>query len=162
VTPAFRLRDARPDDAPDIARLVHSLAEFEKLADEAVATADDFRAQLFGATPRARAMIAEVAGATVGLAIWFYSFNTFTGRPGLYVEDVFVEPAHRGLGIGRALFAAMAQRAVQAGCARMEWSVLDWNETALRFYRKLGAKPMDEWTVQRLAGTALAKLAEAG
>lgn len=162
MTAEFLLRDARIEDAAEIARLVHGLAEFEKLADEAVATAADFRAQLFGATPRAHAMIAELAGDTVALAIWFYSFNTFTGRPGLYVEDVFVEPAHRGLGIGRALFAAMAARAVAQGCARMEWSVLDWNEDARRFYRGLGAIPMDEWTVQRLAGAALAKLAEAG
>jgi len=158
-TDGFSLRDAVIGDAEDITRLVHALAKFERLADEAVSTADDFRANLFGPRPRAEAMVAEAGGRIVGIAIWFYTFNTFTARPGLYVEDVFVEPAHRGSGIGRAFFAAMARKAVAEGCSRMEWSVLDWNENAIKFYRSLGAFGMDEWTVQRLNAEKLALLA---
>jgi GNAT superfamily N-acetyltransferase len=104
-------------------------------------------------------MIAEIGGVPAGFAMWFYTFSTFTGRPGLYVEDVFVEPEHRGRGIGRAVFAELARRAVAEGCSRMEWAVLNWNEPAIRFYRGIGALPMTEWTVQRLAGPALAALA---
>jgi GNAT superfamily N-acetyltransferase len=157
---AFTLRDARPGDAADIARLVLALATFEKLEHEVVATAADFHQQLFEPNPRAAAMMVERNGTCIGFALWFYNFSTFAGKPGLYVEDVFVEPAHRGLGIGRALFRAMARRAMAEGCARMEWSVLDWNEKAIAFYRGMGARPMDEWTVQRLSGAALAALAE--
>ena len=106
-----------------------------------------------------RAAVALVDGKTVGFALWFYNFSTFIGRAGLYVEDVFVEPAHRGAGIGRAFFRMMAARAVAEGCGRMEWSVLDWNEAALDFYHVLGAEPMSDWTVQRLAGDNLQRLA---
>jgi len=155
----FLLRNAALHDAGDIARLVSDLAEYERLADEAVATAEDFERHLFGSAARGQAMVAEVGGRVVGIAIWFYNFNTFTCRPGLYVEDVFVEPAHRGCGIGRAFFRAMAQRAVQEGCSRMEWSVLDWNASAIAFYRSMGAVGMQEWTVQRLSSDALAALA---
>ena len=160
MTGEFTLRDARPDDAADIARLVQALAAYERLSSEAVATADDFRVHLFGPASRARAMLAERGGRIVGLAIWFFSFNTFTCRPGLYLEDLFVEPEHRGAGIGRAFFRSLAAQAVAHGCSRMEWSVLDWNENALRFYRSLGAIGMDEWTVQRLQAGELAALAE--
>jgi GNAT superfamily N-acetyltransferase len=161
VTPGadFLLRDAREDDCEDIARLVYALAVYEKLEDKAVGIAADFRTQLFGARPHAYAMVAEMAGRTVGLAVWHYNFSTFEARPGLYVEDVFVEPAFRGLGIGRAFFRAMAQRAVAEGCARMEWAVLDWNAPAIAFYRTLGAVGMDEWTVQRLNAGELRALA---
>lgn len=144
----------------DIKRLVYALADYERLADEAVSTEAHFREHLFGATPRAHAAIAEVAYDAVGLAIWFYSYNTFTGCPGLYVEDVFVDPEHRGGGIGMALFRYMARQAVRQGCTRMEWSVLDWNEPAIRFYRSIGAVGMDEWTVQRLDAGKLAALAQ--
>ncbi len=158
----FTLRDARPGDSAEIARLVLALAAFENLAHEAVATEADFHRALFGKVPRAQAMLAEIDGACVGFALWFYNFSTFAGKPGLYVEDVFVEPAHRGLGIGRAFFRAMARHALDQGCARMEWSVLDWNENAIAFYRSMGARPMDQWTVQRLSGVELSALAQEG
>jgi GNAT superfamily N-acetyltransferase len=156
---AFALRDAAEADAAEIARLVFELAVYEKLQDQAVGTAEDFRLALFGKQPRAHAMLAEADGRCVGLALWFFNFSTFRARPGLYVEDVFVEPGYRGLGIGAAFFRAMAQRAVAEGCARMEWAVLDWNTPAIEFYRRLGAMPMDQWTVQRLTGDALLALA---
>jgi len=159
---AFSLRDATENDAEDIARLVYELAKYEKLADRAVGTPADFRAQLFGSRPRAYAMIAEVESRAVGLAIWFYTFSTFQARPGLYVEDVFVEPDSRGLGIGRAFFRTMARRALAEGCTRMECSVLDWNTPAVGFYRGLGAVPMDEWTVQRLYDAEMRVLAGEG
>ena len=158
--PDFLIRDALPQDSADIARLVHALAAYEKLAHEAVATADDFRQQLFGSSPTARAAVAEIAGVIVGIAVWFHNFSTFTCRPGLYVEDVFVEPQHRGLGIGRGFFRYMAKHAVKSGCSRMDWSVLDWNEPAIRFYRSMGAVGMDDWTVQRLDARKLAALAQ--
>jgi GNAT superfamily N-acetyltransferase len=157
---AFTLRPAKAADCGDIARLVRALAEYEKLAADAKATADDFRTAMFGDTPRAAAALAIVDGNTVGFALWFYNFSTFQGRAGLYVEDVFVEPAHRGAGIGRAFFRMMAARAVEEGCGRMEWSVLDWNKPAIDFYRALGAEPMSEWTVQRLSGDTLRALAQ--
>ena len=160
--PRFNLRDAAPADAADVARLVRDLAAFEKLLPEARGTAETFHEQLFGAQPAAYAMVAEIGGRVVGLALWFYNFSTFACRRGLYVEDVYVEPQHRGLGIGRAFFGAMAQRALQQGCARMEWSVLDWNTDAIAFYRGLGAVGMQEWTVQRLSADGIANLARAG
>jgi GNAT superfamily N-acetyltransferase len=158
----MRLRDATPRDVPDILRLVRALAEYERLADEALATEADFHAALFGPVPRAHALLAELDGAAVGFALWYFTFSTFTGRPGLYVEDVFVEAAHRQGGIGRAIFRDLARRAVAMGCRRMEWSVLDWNTPAVDFYRSIGARPMDMWTTQRLTGSALAALAEQG
>ena len=156
----FTLRPAAPDDAADITRLVYALAVYEKLAHEAVATDEDFRTHLFGDHPPASAMVAETDGRIIGIAIWYTTFNTFTCRRGLYVEDVFVEPEHRGLGIGRAFFHAMAQRAVETGCSRMEWSVLDWNAPAIAFYRSMGAVGMNEWTVQRLSRDELSALAQ--
>ena len=156
----FSIRDATPADCADIARLVRALATFERLADQARATEADFHRALFGQPARAQAAVAVADDATVGFALWFYNFSTFQGRPGIYLEDVFVEPAHRGAGIGRAFFRAIAARAVAEGCARMEWSVLDWNETALAFYGGLGAEPMSEWTVQRLSGQPLQRLAQ--
>jgi GNAT superfamily N-acetyltransferase len=161
TTPApFRLRDATPDDVADIARLVKALAIYEKLGDEAQASPDDFHRALFGQVPRAQAMLAEVNGRAVGFALWFYNFSTFVGRAGLYLEDVFVEPDFRGLGIGKAFFQALASRAVAENCGRLEWSVLDWNAPAIAFYSAMGAVPMDDWTVQRLSGDALLALAK--
>ena len=160
MIPTFTLREAQPEDATEIARLVYALAVYERLAHEAVATEADFRKQLFGDQASAHCMIADVGGHAAGIAIWFYSFNTFTCRPGLYVEDVFVEPAHRGRGIGRAFFRALAQRALAKGCSRMEWSVLDWNDPAIAFYRSMGAIGMSEWTVQRLDAEKIQALAE--
>ena len=159
LSPAVTLRDAVPADLPEIVRLVRALAEYERMLDEAVGTEEDFGRALFGPNPRVFCALAEVEGRAVGQAIWFYNFSTFTGRPGLYVEDVFVEPGSRGLGIGEAFFRLLAQRALAEGCARMELQVLDWNEPAIRFYRKIGAKGMDEWRVQRLTGDALRALA---
>ena len=154
------MRPAVPEDAADITRLVYALAVYEKLAHEAVATEADFRRHLFGDNAAGSAMVAVVGGAIVGIANWYTTFNTFTCRLGLYVEDVFVEEEHRGMGIGRAFFRAMAKRALETGCSRMEWSVLDWNAPAVAFYRSMGAVGMDEWTVQRLSRASLAALAQ--
>jgi diamine N-acetyltransferase len=156
----FTLRDATEADLPEVVRLVRALAEYEKLLHEAVGTEMDFRAALFGANPRVFCTLAEVEGRAVGQAIWFYNYSTFTGRHGIYLEDIFVEPEHRGLGIGLAFFRHLARRAVEEGCARVEWQVLDWNEPAINFYRKIGARGMDEWRVQRLTGEALKALAK--
>ena len=155
------LRDAGPADVTVLLRFVRALAEYERLLDHAVAGEADLHESLFGTPPRAHALLAERSGVAVGFAVWFYSFSTFSGRPSLYIEDVFVAPGHRGTGIGRAIFADLARRALAGRCQRMEWSVLDWNEPAIRFYRGLGAEPQDQWTVQRLSGAALARLAEA-
>lgn len=157
--PAFRLRAAVAADAPELLRLIRALAEYEKLLHEVVTTEADVAAALSGSKPLAYAALAEADGRCIGMALWFFTYSTFTGRPGLYVEDVFVEPAHRGSGIGRALFRHMARCAVDAGCARMEWSVLDWNEPSIRFYRSIGAVGMNDWTVQRLTGPSLVELA---
>ncbi len=154
------IRLATLEDTQLIAELVRELAEYEKLAHEAVATAEDFRGQLFGPQPKAHALIVEHDGRTAGFAIYFYNFSTFLARPGIYVEDVYIRPEFRRHGFGGAVFKYLAQQAVAEGCGRMEWSVLDWNEPAIRFYGKIGAKPMDEWTVQRLTGDALRSFAE--
>ncbi len=160
MPPTVRFRDAAPGDEALVAHFVRALAEFERLAHEALGTDDDFRRALFGTPPRAYAFIIEDAGEPIGLALWFYNFSTFVGRHGMYVEDVFVVPEKRGKGIGRAVFLELARRAVAEGCVRMEWSVLDWNEPAVAFYRSLGAKAMDEWTVQRLEDEALLAVAD--
>jgi GNAT superfamily N-acetyltransferase len=155
----FSLRDAEPDDILVVLGFVRALAEYEKLLHEVAAQEADYRRSLFGTPPRAHALLVEKEGEAVGFAVWFYNFSTFLGRPGLYVEDVFVQPEHRGGGIGQAIFAELARRAIAEGCARMEWQVLDWNEPAIGFYRRLGARAMDQWTTQRLEGDALAALA---
>ena len=159
MTRDLLLRDAVAHDVPLILRFVRELADYERLTHEVRATADLLGAALFGDPPRAHALIAELAGAPVGFAVWFYSFSTFEGRASLYVEDVFVVPAQRGRGIGRAIFRDLARRAVQQGCARMDWAVLDWNRPAIDFYRGIGARPVAGWTVQRLSGDPLASLA---
>jgi GNAT superfamily N-acetyltransferase len=156
----FALRPARPDDAEAIAGLIVELATYEKLAHEAKATPDDLRRHLFGPRPHAEAILAEVEGRPVGFALFFHNFSTFRGQPGLYLEDLFVKPEHRGLGIGKALLARLAALAVERGCGRLEWAVLDWNEPAIGFYRSLGARPMHDWTVFRVDDEALALLAE--
>jgi GNAT superfamily N-acetyltransferase len=153
------LRDAVPGDEALIAAFVRKLAEYEKLAHEVRGNAADFRRVLFGEPKRAWALVAELAGQPVGFAVWFYDFSTFLVKPGLYVEDVFVEPEHRGLGVGRMIFRHLARRALDEGCERMHWSVLNWNTPAIGFYRSIGARPRDEWTVQRLDGDALRKFA---
>lgn len=152
------LREARPEDAGLILDYVRELAVFERLGDECVADTALFRRFLFE-DRRAGAVMAEWEGAPAGFALYFYNFSTFKGRPGLYLEDLFVRPAFRRKGIARSLFRWLAKKAVAEECGRFEWSVLDWNENAIAFYRELGAKPLDEWTVQRLDGETLHRLA---
>jgi GNAT superfamily N-acetyltransferase len=137
------IRAATSADTPLIATLVRELAEYEKLAHEAVATAADFDAALFGPQPKAHALIVEHGGQAAGFAIYFYNFSTFLGRPGLYVEDVYIRPEFRRHGFGGAVFKYLARKAIHEGCGRMEWWVLDWNEPAIRFYGKIGARPMN-------------------
>jgi len=151
------LRDAQAADLPAILRLVRGLAAEVKLP--VTATQDDLRHALFGPAPRIHAVLAERGGQAVAVAIWFPTFSTFAGRANLYLEDIFVDPAHRGVGIGRALFAHLAGIVRQRGFGRMEWSVLNTNTHAQRFYQSIGAVPITEWTVQRLSGEALAALA---
>ena len=158
-TPILTIRPATVEDVALVARLIRELAEYERLANAAVATEADLREQLFGERPAAEVLVAEADGEPAGFALFFHNFSTFLGKRGLYLEDLFVRPAFRGLGLGRHLMAALARIAVQRGCGRFEWSVLDWNEPAIGFYRALGASAMDEWTVQRLQGEALRALA---
>jgi GNAT superfamily N-acetyltransferase len=155
------IRSAVQDDLDLIFRFICDLAEYEKLRHEVRADEGALSRYLFGDTPRAEVIIGEIDGDAKGFALFFHNFSTFEGRPGLYLEDLFVDPDARGSGLGRALLARLAQIALERDCARLEWSVLDWNEPALRFYRSLGATPMDEWTVQRVDGNALAALAKA-
>ncbi len=161
MTSAFILREATESDLPEIVRLVRALAEYEKLLHEAVGTEEDFRAALFGPNPTVFCTLAERDGRAVGQAIWFANFSTFTGRHGLYVEDIYVEPEYRGHGIGLAFFRHLAAICVARGWARMDWQVLDWNEPAIRFYRRIGARGLDEWRVQRVSGDALLALGSA-
>lgn len=158
----FRIRPARPDDVEAIAELVRELAAYEREPDAAVATGGDFAAALFGPDPKVHALVAEVDGpdgpTVEGMAVWFVTFSTWKGRHGLWLEDLFVRPEHRRLGIGRALLAELAAICVERGWPRFEWWVLDWNEPAHRFYESLGARPEDEWTTWRLDGDGLAEL----
>lgn len=153
------VRPAVPDDLAAIMGFIRALAEYERLTHECVATDAQIGAALFGSPQRLYALIAEVEAQPAGMALWFYTFNTFIGRPSMYLEDLFVSPAFRGRGVARCVFRALARRAVAEGCARIEWAVLEWNEMALRFYRSLGAKPRQGWTVQRLSGPELIALA---
>ena len=159
-SPDLAIRRATIADSETILAFIRDLAEYERLAHEVVADVPALQATLFGAHPAAEVLIAEVAGAPVGFALFFQSYSTFLGKPGLYLEDLFVRPAARGHGVGRALMSALARLCVQRNYGRFEWSVLDWNEPALAFYALLGAKPQSEWTVQRLTGAPLATLAE--
>lgn len=153
------IRPATPADIPLILQLIGELAEYEKLAHEAKARAEDIQAHLFGPRPYAECVIAEADGEPAGFALFFHNYSTFNGKPGLYLEDLFVRPPFRGRGIGKRLIAHLAALAVERDCARFEWSVLDWNTPAIDFYRSLGAAGMEEWTVQRLDGPALHALA---
>lgn len=157
--PKIHLRQAEVADIPQILAFIRELAEYEKLAHEAVAEEATLAAQLFGDQPAAEVVIAEVDRQPAGFALFFHNFSTFLGQRGLYLEDLFVRPAFRGLGLGRELMAHLARLALERGCGRFEWSVLDWNAPAIAFYRELGALPQDEWTVQRVTGEALKKLA---
>jgi diamine N-acetyltransferase len=158
---SFTLREAEPNDVADVLRLVRGLAAYEKLEHEAVATEADFQAALFGPQPRAHAVLAAVPGRPpVGLALWYYTFSTFTGRPDMFLEDLFVEPEYRGTGIGLGLLRHLARRAVTEKCRRIEWRVLNWNQPSIDFYARLGAIPMQDWHVRQLGGAALAALAQ--
>lgn len=151
------IRTATPTDVPTIARLIRGLAEYERLTHTLTLDENRLREHLFGPRPFAEVLIAEDAGAAVGFALFFHNFSTFGNSPGLYLEDLFVVPEQRGRGHGKALLLALARLAVQRGCNRVEWSVLNWNEPAIGFYRTLGAVPLDEWTTYRLTGDALAR-----
>ena len=157
---SLAIRPARPGDAALILAFVRELAEYERLLHEVEATVEDLDAALFGPQPRVFCDIAEWEGEPAGFALWFYNFSTFRGRHGLYLEDLYVRPDLRGRGIAMALMRRLARRCLDEGLGRFEWWVLDWNEPAIRFYRRIGAEPMDEWTVQRVTGEALRKLAE--
>ena len=159
MTADFQIRPATETDVPIILRLIRDLAEYERAPDAVVATEAGLREVLFGAKRSAEVLLALEASEPVGFAVYFHNFSTWLGRPGLYLEDLFVRPEMRGKGYGRALLERLAQIAKERGCGRMEWAVLDWNEPAIQFYRKLGAQPMDEWTVFRLTGEGIAKLA---
>jgi GNAT superfamily N-acetyltransferase len=154
------IREARPDDVPAILRLVRDLATYEKEPDAVRATEEHFHAALFPreGTPATFAHVAEVNGEVVGMAVWYLTFSTWTGVNGIWLEDLFVEPEHRGAGLGRELLATLAQTCVERGYQRLEWWVLDWNEPSIGFYRSLGAVPQDEWTVFRMDGDALSSL----
>lgn len=155
----LNIRFAVPGDLDAIHGFILALADFEQLAHEVRADKAVLGRHLFGARPMAEVLIAERDGAAIGFALFFHNFSTFEGRPGLYLEDLFVVPEARGLGAGKALIVRLAQLALERDCARLEWWVLDWNTPAIDFYRSIGAKPMDEWTVQRVDGAALTALA---
>jgi GNAT superfamily N-acetyltransferase len=156
------IRAARPADVPAMIGLIGDLAEYERARHEVQITETGLRDALFGAAPAVFALVAEADDEVVGLALWFVTFSTWLGRHGIYLEDLYVRPERRGHGIGRALLATLAAIAVERGCGRVEWAVLDWNEPALAFYRALGAVALDEWTTHRLTGDALRALAADG
>lgn len=158
----MQLRAARRDDCALILSLIRELADFEQLLHEVQTTEADLELHLFGAQPRAEALIVEADGAVAGFALYFHNFSTFVGKPGLYLEDLYIRPAFRGRGYGRQIMQRLAQIALERGCGRFEWWVLDWNTPAVEFYRSLGAQPMSEWTVQRVSGDALVALAQGG
>lgn len=157
-TPTHSLRPAGLEDVTAIVGLIRELAEFEKLSHLVEVTPQTLRPHLFGPKPVAEAVVAEVGGEVVAFALFFTNFSTFLGRPGLYLEDLYVQPAHRGKGIGEALLRHLARLAVNRGCGRFEWSVLDWNSNAIRFYEKMGATVLPDWRICRVTGDALLAL----
>jgi GNAT superfamily N-acetyltransferase len=161
MSSGLRLEAATIHDVPLILQFIRELADYEQLATACVATEDDLRANLFGPNAVAHTVLAYFDDEPAGFALYFFNFSTFLGRPGLYLEDLFVKPAFRKRGIGRALLACLAQVAMDRKCGRMEWSVLNWNEPALRVYRGIGAQPLSDWTVMRLIGPAISALAAA-
>lgn len=156
------IRPAAPADVPVIFRFIKELAEYEREPQAVVSSEAMIRDALFGAPPAAYALIAEEGELQAGYALYFFNYSTWLGRPGLYLEELYVTPSARGSGIGRTLLSHLAAIAVQRGCGRMEWAVLDWNEPAIEFYRALGATAMDEWTLYRLTGKALEDVARMG
>jgi GNAT superfamily N-acetyltransferase len=155
------VRHAVPGDEAEILRMIRALATFERMPDAVEATEASLRQTLFGAHPMVFAHLAELDGRAVGLALWFLNFSTWTGRTGIYLEDLFVDPGVRRGGVARALFAALAQEASARNCARIDWAVLDWNEQAMRFYRAIAAAPTSGWQPWRLDGEALVRMADA-
>ncbi len=160
--PELEIRAATEDDVPLILSLVKELAEYERLSHQVVATEEVLRDSLFGERRVAEVLIGHHGGEPAGFALFFHNFSTFLGRPGIYLEDLYVRPRYRGMGFGKALLARLAKLAKERGCGRLEWWVLDWNEPAIRFYKALGAVPMKDWTVYRLAGESLDELAAGG
>ena len=156
----FEIRPARVEDVPVILELIRDLATYERAPDQVAATEEQLSDVLFGERPSAEVLLAFEGKSPIGFAVFFYNFSTWLGRPGLYLEDLFVKPEKRGKGYGRALLVDLAKIARDRGCGRMEWAVLDWNEPAIKFYRALGAKSMEEWTVFRLTRDGIARLAE--
>ena len=156
----FEIRPARVEDVPIILELIRDLATYERAPNEVTATEEQLVDVLFGKRPAAEVLLAFEGKSPVGFAVFFHNFSTWLGRPGLYLEDLFVKPEKRGKGYGRALLVDLAKIACDRGCGRMEWAVLDWNEPAIKFYRALGAKPMEEWTVFRLTRDGIAQLAQ--
>jgi GNAT superfamily N-acetyltransferase len=155
----LRVEPATESDVPIILSYIRKLAEYEKLSHMVVATEEDIREHVFGANPVAEVLLAYWDDGPVGFALYFRNFSTFLGRAGLYLEDLFVDPAHRGKGIGKALLARLAKIALERGYGRLQWEVLDWNTPSIEFYRRLGAVPLDQWTGYRLSGEALDRLA---
>ncbi|HEY0972742.1 MAG TPA: GNAT family N-acetyltransferase [Gemmatimonadales bacterium] len=153
------IRPATPADVPTVLQFIRDLAEYERRPHEVVATRELVHDSLFGDWPAAEVLLAERDGEAVGFALFFHNYSTFLARRGLYLEDLFVRPEQRGRGVGRALLARLAALALERGCGRFEWSVLDWNESAIRFYESLGAVPLSEWTTYRVTGDALERLA---
>ena len=159
VLPGFTIRPATIDDTPLILAFIKELAEYEKLAHEVVTTEKTLRKTLFGERSVAEVILGHQGETPISFALFFYNFSTFLGRPGVYLEDLFVKPQGRGKGVGRAMLVYLARLAQQRGCGRLEWSVLDWNRPAIDFYDSIGAVAMDDWTVYRVAGSALERLA---
>jgi GNAT superfamily N-acetyltransferase len=155
----MKIRLAKPEDIADIHRLIYELAVYEKAPEQMVATVDQISDSLFTDNPVAFAHVAEVDGKIVGIALWFLNYSTWLGKPGIYLEDLFVQPEHRGHGIGKGFMKTLAQLCIERGYERFQWWVLDWNKPSIEFYKSLGAVPMDEWTVFRLSGDSLKKFA---
>jgi GNAT superfamily N-acetyltransferase len=160
--PQFEVRGATRQDVPLVLELIRELAEYEKLSHEVVATEDSLLEWLFGDRPVAEVLLAEYGTEATGFALFFHNFSTFLGKPGIYLEDLYVRPRFRRSGIGKSMLAHLARLARERGCGRVEWSVLDWNEPSIRFYESLGAVAMDDWTVHRMTGEALERLADVG
>jgi GNAT superfamily N-acetyltransferase len=162
VTSALTIRPAAAPDVPEVLRFIRELAVYERLEHEVVATEAALHAALFGPRPYAEVVFACLDGVPVGFALFFHNFSTFLGKPGIYLEDLFVRPAARGRGVGRSLLAWLARTALERGCGRLDWAVLDWNEPSIRFYHGLGAVALDDWTTMRVSGAALERLSQGG
>lgn len=156
----FVIRKATADDCGLILKFIRDLADYEKLAHEVVATEADIQKHLFGGIPRGEVLIGEFEDRPAGFALFFHNFSTFVGRPGIYLEDLFVDPMFRGKGFGKSLLTCLAKIAVERECGRLEWSVLDWNQPAIDFYHSLGAKSMEGWTINRVSGDSLTTMAQ--